>query len=157
MLTQQLGLGSLALEPPTRERRACVLLEPERDSLRMLLLWLRMLLRLSSVMGPRWEARAGRTVLIPRSRRARGVQSSSPWAGATFAWLRRGLRRCESSPNPSGGWLGLLPAERQDKSALLRRGFVAAMTMPWRMLTTDVVDRKSRQRLKLVYGVGNDD
>ena len=118
--------GSLGCGEPTRECRAGVLV-----------------LLLASVLG---------LSLLLAGLTLRGVQSSSPCAGATFAWLRRGLRRCESSPNPSGGWLGLLPGERQDMSALLRRFFVAAMIMPWRMLTTDVVSRKSRQRQKLVIG-----
>ena len=65
----------------------------------------------------------------------RGVQSSSPCAGATFPLLWRDLRRCDSSPNPSGGWLGRLPdcVLAVSWHALPRR-CAAAIIMPWRML-----------------------
>ena len=81
---------------------------------------------LASVLGLSLLQLAGLTL--------RGVQSSSPCAGATFPLLWRDLRRCDSSPNPSGGWLGRLPECMDVSWHALPRRCAAAIIMPWRML-----------------------
>lgn len=67
----------------------------------------------------------------------RGVlHSSSPCAGATFALLWRSLRRCESSPSPSGVWLSRPPEEQGERQdAPLPRRCAAATIMPCCMPT----------------------
>ena len=111
--------GSLGCGEPTRECRAGVLV-----------LLLASVLRLSLLL-------AGLTL--------RGVQSSSPCAGATFPLLWRDLRRCDSSPNPSGGWLGRLPECMDVSWHALPRRCAAAIIMPWRMLP----DNRVRFRVRI--------
>ena len=116
--------GSLGCGEPTRECRAGVLV-----------------LLLASVLG---------LSLLLAGLTLRGVQSSSPCAGATFPLLWRDLRRCDSSPNPSGGWLGRLPdcVLAVSWHALPRRSgerCAAAIIMPWRMLPDNSLRPRNRK------------
>ena len=124
------GPSSLGCGELTRECRACRVLESLLSSL------------LSSLLGLLGLLQLGLTL--------RGVHFSSPWcAGATFALLWRSLRRCESSPSPSGVWLSCLleeQGERQD--APLPRRCAAATIMPCCMCPhtrTRTVSRLQRQ------------